>query len=172
MTPVLQPFSYDTWKDKKALGAALADILKALKFVHDKGFVHMDIRPPNILQQSNPLKLFLSDWGFSGPIGTLNFPSNMRYLSQRLLSLKSHNSAVGDGFQICDDLEAFVKVAIVLSSECRYKIIQDVRADMPVVLQANWEVIFGENTWWKTLKDEVAANNFEEVTKIFMEGKF
>ncbi len=47
------------WKSVAAFGAVLAD---ALQYAHDRGFIHRDIKPDNILFNANG-PLVIADWG-------------------------------------------------------------------------------------------------------------
>jgi protein kinase len=56
---------------------ALGDFLKGLTYLHEKGYVHNDIKPSNILLTEDRSKL--ADFAFSGKIGQVTFDEIPHY---------------------------------------------------------------------------------------------
>lgn len=55
----------------------IQDITRAIKTLHDHGFVHGDIRYPNILVTNNPTpRAYIIDFEFSGKEGVVQYPEN------------------------------------------------------------------------------------------------
>lgn len=58
------------WTEEKVT-ELLRDILEILKFVHEKGVIHRDITPSNLIRRNSDGKLLLIDFGAVKEIGTV-----------------------------------------------------------------------------------------------------
>jgi len=57
------------------LKSAVMDILKGLKWLHDKGFVHRDVRWPNVIRKQDG-QFMLIDLELAGKEGSVDFRSD------------------------------------------------------------------------------------------------
>jgi tRNA A-37 threonylcarbamoyl transferase component Bud32 len=80
MTPVCSRY-------KVVDGESVSQLIDIVKAVHDEGYVHRDIRPPNLLQTTDGC-IVLADWGFAAVknstakyVGTLHTASDAVLLS-------------------------------------------------------------------------------------------
>lgn len=55
--------------------AAIGELRRAIDILHDNGFVHGDLRRPNVLIQNDQVKLIDFDW--SGKEGEVKYPETM-----------------------------------------------------------------------------------------------
>ncbi|CAG8516958.1 2455_t:CDS:2 [Paraglomus occultum] len=81
--------------------------IEALKWLHDKGYVHWDIRPENIMQAGG--NLVLSDFGSCVQIGSTIFEGTTRFASDSIIT-QLQASLIVD-FQPSDDLHPLLRVA-------------------------------------------------------------
>eukprot|EP00981_Chlorochromonas_danica_P012733 scaffold5365_cov169-Ochromonas_danica.AAC.4 len=57
----------------------VSDIGRAVQRLHDQGIVHGDIRLPNILITSHPLRAHIIDFDYSGKEGTVLYPPTLDF---------------------------------------------------------------------------------------------
>jgi len=59
----------------------IKNIMKGLTVLHNKGWVHHDIKTKNILYNTKPFKLFLIDWGTTEPFSDVYSEENSAWFS-------------------------------------------------------------------------------------------
>jgi serine/threonine protein kinase len=64
--PIHQRWGY-IWSEPEVI-TFLKDILEILKFIHNKGIIHCDIKPENIIRRASDGKLVLIDFGSIQPV--------------------------------------------------------------------------------------------------------
>jgi serine/threonine protein kinase len=91
---------------------SVSQLLDVVKAVHDKGYVHRDIRPPNLLQTIDGV-VMLADWGFAAVkdstakyVGTLHTASDAVLAS--IESQRDHRNTASD------DLHALIRCIFCL----------------------------------------------------------
>ncbi len=88
-------------------------VLKTLKCVHERGIVHRDIRPANLMFVDKDV--LVNDWGYSVEINkAVEYCGTLIHASNRVLQLLGNKESV---FPVtaADDLESFVRTTFVLT---------------------------------------------------------
>jgi tRNA A-37 threonylcarbamoyl transferase component Bud32 len=70
------------------------DIVTAVRTLHERNFVHGDLRWPNILVTNNPIRAYLVDFDISGSEGIAKYPFNLDLECFDWLSLDGMNDFV------------------------------------------------------------------------------
>eukprot|EP01123_Difflugia_compressa_P011875 TRINITY_DN4897_c0_g1_i2.p1 TRINITY_DN4897_c0_g1~~TRINITY_DN4897_c0_g1_i2.p1 ORF type:complete len:507 (-),score=27.19 TRINITY_DN4897_c0_g1_i2:134-1447(-) len=82
----------------------VGQVLNTLRFVHNKGYVHRDVRPLNFIKFND--KTFLIDWGFSAQTNiAVRYEGTMHFASFRVLN---HFTNIPIAPLPQDDLHSFV----------------------------------------------------------------
>jgi len=120
----------------------LRSILLAISFCHEKGIVHRDMKPDNLLVSHDLSCIKLSDFGLAtvlAPNETANLTVGTRsYLSPEMILKQSYNASV--------DMWSIGCIAYVLLAG--YHPFSETENDIPLYIQivtGNWE--FHEDTW-------------------------
>lgn len=67
-------------------------VLKALTFIHSEDFAHRDLKPVNVLIQSdNPTHVLVSDFGFTGQDPLRTFCGSHRYCASEIYISHTQN---------------------------------------------------------------------------------
>jgi predicted Ser/Thr protein kinase len=115
MRPVGEPVSQLSLPEVKQL---FPPLVSTLQQVHEKGLVHRDIRPANLVLVKNPDHLVLIDWGFSAPADTpLYYQGTTKTASDRVLKLLAEEQPFAVGRS--DDLISLVRTAALLQSHTK-----------------------------------------------------
>ena len=127
----------------------LDEMLTVLKFVHERGIVHKDIKPSNIIRNKSNNKLVLLDFGISKKISTTN---------SKLDGTKINNSysfPVGTaGFKAPDSSSSASSDLYSLGATC----VQLLTGDSPEDLEDNWGDRWIDN-WQCRLNDLSSVSN-------------
>eukprot|EP00980_Cylindrotheca_fusiformis_P020479 scaffold7532_cov115-Cylindrotheca_fusiformis.AAC.1 len=54
---------------RKLVGNLILGVFRALEHAHEKGYVHLDIKPDNVIVDSMSGKVMVSDWGLASKLG-------------------------------------------------------------------------------------------------------
>eukprot|EP00980_Cylindrotheca_fusiformis_P028712 scaffold22639_cov105-Cylindrotheca_fusiformis.AAC.6 len=97
---------------RKTLGSLILGVFDALEYAHKQGYVHLDIRPENIIVDSLNEKIMVSDWGAASKLGErIMFRGCLPYAHDRWFVNRTSAQKVEAKFDFASLLYTWVHVA-------------------------------------------------------------
>lgn len=151
--------------DKNQL-SALVDCLRG---AHNAGVVHRDVRPDNIMQDTNG-SIRLIDWGFAYLKGSTSsipqFEGTFRYASDEVLESAISGSKLREP-EIRDDLESLVRIVVSQPHPWLQDELARIESGDLEATRTFWAEKRRTNPQFEWMFDLAKACNYESFTKVF-----
>jgi serine/threonine protein kinase len=96
---VVERFTYDLSKfimfkrpKKSTLKQLGSQVIDSLQYLHDMGLIHCDIKPVNILIQTNPMRAVLTDFGLARRLESSCKPIQCQFGTKTYMSVNIHDN--------------------------------------------------------------------------------
>lgn len=138
-------------------GTQYCALLAAVKYAHEKGIVHRDIKPDNIyLDQENKSRIILNDWGSSAALGVkCKWVGTLAYCPDRPDEDGDHIPTIQS------DLISLVRTVYVI-----HKQVYPRMEDGATTCEPFWEMIKTSSNSFATMLNHATSEAYNELEKL------